>query len=59
MKLNFIRFKIVRSTNDEAIKLIRSKKSKQGIVVSEFQTKGKGTMVKVISQKGNIFASIF
>ena len=60
MKLDLIRFKRVKSTNDEAIKIIRSKKNKQGIVISNLQTKGKGTMGKKwISQKGNFFVSIF
>jgi len=60
MKLDLIRFKRVKSTNDEAIKIIRSKKNKQGIVISDLQTRGKGTMGKKwISQKGNFFASIF
>ena len=60
MKLDLIRFKRVKSTNDEAIKIIRSKKNKQGIVISDLQTRGKGTMGKKwISQKGNFFVSIF
>ena len=60
MKLNLIKLKQVKSTNDEAIKIIRSKKNKQGIVISELQTKGKGTMGKKwVSQKGNFFVSIF
>ena len=60
MKLNLIKFKKVKSTNDEAIKIIRSRKNKQGIIVSNLQTKGKGTMGKKwVSLKGNIFASVF
>ena len=60
MKLDLIRLKQVKSTNDEAIKIIKSKKNKQGIVISNLQTKGKGTMGKKwVSQKGNFFASIF
>ena len=60
MRLNLIKFQRVKSTNDEAIKIIRSKKNKQGIVISNLQTNGKGTMGKKwISQKGNFFASIF
>ena len=52
MKLNLIKLKEVKSTNDEAIKIIRSKKNKQGIIISNLQTKGKGTMGKKwISQK--------
>ncbi len=60
MKLNLIKFKKVKSTNEEAIKIIRSRKNKQGIIVSNLQTKGKGTMGKKwVSLKGNIFASVF
>ena len=60
MKLKLIKFNRVKSTNDEAIKIIRSKKSFEGIVVANFQTKGRGTMGKQwVSCKGNIFASIF
>jgi len=60
MKLDLIRLKQVKSTNDAAIKIIKSKKNNQGIVISNLQTKGKGTMGKKwISQKGNFFATIF
>ena len=60
MILKLIKFNCVKSTNDEAIKIIRSKKNYQGIVASNFQTKGRGTMGKKwISCKGNFFASIF
>ena len=37
MKLNLIRFNCVKSTNDSAIKIIRSKKKKEGIVISILQ----------------------
>ena len=60
MKLDLIKLKKVKSTNDEAIKIIKSKKNKQGIIVTNLQTKGKGTMGKKwVSLKGNLFASIF
>ena len=60
MILKLIKFDCVKSTNDEAIRIIRSKKNSKGIVVSNFQTKGRGTMGKKwISYKGNFFASIF
>jgi|TARA_B100000780_G_C20978359_1_gene390849 BirA family biotin operon repressor/biotin-[acetyl-CoA-carboxylase] ligase len=60
MKLKIIKFKSVKSTNDEAIKLIRSDKFIRGLVSTDFQTKGRGTMGKKwISDKGNIFISIF
>ena len=60
MILKLIKFNCVKSTNDEAIRIIRSKKNYQGIIISNFQTKGRGTMGKKwISRKGNFFASIF
>ncbi len=60
MILKLIKFNCVKSTNDEAIKIIRSKKNSKGIVISNFQTKGRGTMGKKwISHKGNFFVSIF
>ena len=60
MKLKIVKFKNIKSTNDEAIKLIRSDQLLLGLVSSKTQIKGRGTMVKKwISQKGNIFISIF
>ena len=60
MKLKITKFKSVKSTNDEAIKLIRSDICFLGLVSTNSQTKGKGTMGKKwISHKGNIFISIF
>jgi len=60
MKLKITKFKSVKSTNDEAIKLIKSGKITSGLVTADLQTKGRGTMGKKwISKKGNIFISIF
>ena len=60
MKIKIIRFKSVKSTNDEAIRLIRSDKHLLGLVSTNFQINGRGTMGKKwISDKGNIFISIF
>ena len=60
MKLKIVKFKSVKSTNDEAIKLIRSDKCFLGLVSTDYQIKGRGTMGKKwISHKGNIFISIF
>ena len=60
MKLRITKFKSVKSTNDEAIKLIQSSKVTSGFVTADLQTKGRGTMGKKwISRKGNIFISIF
>ena len=60
MRLNLFKFSIVKSTNDIAIQIIRSKKNNAGIVVSHNQIKGRGTMGKEwVSLNGNLFASIF
>ena len=60
MKLKITKFKRVKSTNDKAIKLIKEYSHKSGLVISETQTNGRGTMGKKwISKKGNIFISIF
>ena len=53
-------FSEVDSTNNEAKKLIEEQKIKQGLVISKFQTKGRGRFGnKWISQKGNFFSSFF
>jgi BirA family biotin operon repressor/biotin-[acetyl-CoA-carboxylase] ligase len=60
MKLKITKYKIVESTNNEAIKLIQKHKHTSGLIVSDTQTKGRGTMGKKwVSKKGNIFISIF
>ena len=60
MKLKSLKFKSVRSTNDIAHKLIKKKKIKPTIILSEKQTRGRGTMGKKwISKKGNLFLTIF
>ena len=60
MKLKIKKFKIVKSTNDIAIRLIQKHSRTSGLIVSELQTKGRGTMGKKwTSKKGNIFISIF
>ena len=46
MKLKITKFKSVKSTNDEAIKLIKSGKITSGLVTADLQTKGRGTMGK-------------
>ena len=53
MILKIIKYNCVKSTNDEAIKIIKSKRNFSGIISSNIQTNGKGTMGKKwISQKG-------
>ena len=60
MKLRTLKFKSVKSTNDIAHILIKKKKIRPTIILSEKQTKGRGTMGKKwISKKGNLFLTIF
>ncbi len=60
MKLRSLKFKRVKSTNDIALMLIKKDNIKPSIILSECQTKGRGTMGKKwISKKGNLFLSIF
>tara|TARA_B100001123_G_scaffold313249_1_gene350380 strand:- start:70 stop:654 length:585 start_codon:yes stop_codon:yes gene_type:complete len=60
MKFEIFDFKIVKSTNDEAIHLIKNKKKDSGCIFAEGQTEGRGTHGKKwISNKGNLFGSIF
>ena len=59
MKLKKFFFKKVESTNNTAMRLIRSG-IKNGIISSEIQTKGKGQRGNNwISRKGNLFLTIF
>ena len=60
MKLKKFKFKKVNSTNNTAIRLIKSKNLKLGMVIAETQSKGKGQYGKSwISNKGNLFVSFF
>ena len=60
MKIKYFKFKSVKSTNNTAHKLIKQKNLKPTLISAEIQTKGRGTMGKKwISQKGNVFISIF
>ena len=60
MKLKLIKLNSVKSTNDEAIKLIKKNKFTPCIITSKEQKKGRGTMGKKwVSKKGNLFLSIF
>ncbi len=60
MKLKQFNFKKVKSTNQTAIRLIKSSKNEFGLIVSGAQSKGKGQYGrKWISYKGNIFLSLF
>ena len=60
MRFKKFKFKKVNSTNNTAIRLIKSKNFKYGMVVAETQLKGKGQYGrKWISNKGNLFVSFF
>jgi BirA family biotin operon repressor/biotin-[acetyl-CoA-carboxylase] ligase len=60
MKLKKFNFKIVNSTNDLAIQIIKNTNNKSGIVIAEKQKKGRGQYGKKwTSYKGNLFVSIF
>ena len=60
MKLKQFNFKKVKSTNQTALRLIKSTKNEFGLIVAESQSKGKGQYGrKWISYKGNIFVSFF
>jgi BirA family transcriptional regulator, biotin operon repressor / biotin---[acetyl-CoA-carboxylase] ligase len=60
MKLKKYKYKIVNSTNDLAIQIIKNTNSKSGIVIANKQKKGRGQYGKKwTSFKGNLFVSIF
>ena len=60
MNFNIYNYNKIPSTNDEAIKLIKKKNMKQGLVFSKIQTSGRGTRGKKwISKSGNFFGSVF
>jgi len=60
MKLKKFNFKIVNSTNDLAIRIIKNTNNRAGIVIAEKQKKGRGKYGnKWTSFKGNLFVSIF
>ena len=60
MKLKKFNFKIINSTNDLAIRIIKNTSNKSGIVIAEKQKKGRGQYGKKwISNKGNLFISVF
>ena len=59
MRLKKYYFKRIKSTNDQAAQMIKKGKEK-GIIIADLQTKGRGQYGKKwISQKGNLFISIF
>ena len=60
MRLKKFNFKVVKSTNDLAIRIIKKTKNRSGIVIATNQKSGRGRYGKKwISYKGNLFVSIF
>ncbi len=60
MRFKKFKFKKVKSTNNTAIRIIRSSNLRFGMVVAETQSNGKGQYGKKwISNKGNLFVSFF
>ena len=59
MRFKIYNYKVIKSTNDIAMKLIKKNKN-SGCVLAKNQTKGRGTWGKKwISKEGNLFTSIF
>ena len=60
MKFKKFNFKIIKSTNDTAARIIKQTNFKFGMVVAEKQISGRGQYGrKWISYKGNLFVSFF
>ena len=60
MKFKKFKFKKVISTNNTAMRIIRTTNYKYGMVISETQTSGRGQYGrKWISHKGNLFVTFF
>ena len=59
MRLKKYYFKKIKSTNDQATRMIK-KGIEKGIIIADLQTKGRGQYGKKwISQKGNLFMTVF
>jgi BirA family biotin operon repressor/biotin-[acetyl-CoA-carboxylase] ligase len=60
MKFKILRFKKLKSTNNTAIRIIRSSNFECGMIIAESQSNGRGQYGrKWISLKGNLFVSFF
>ena len=60
MKFKKFNFKIIKSTNDTAARIIKQTNFKFGMVVAQKQYNGRGQYGrKWISYKGNLFTSFF
>ena len=60
MKFKVFRFKKLKSTNNTAIRIIKSHNYDFGMILADAQTKGRGQYGKKwVSYKGNLFVSFF
>ena len=60
MKFRILRFKKLRSTNDTAIRMVKSSNLNYGMIIADSQSNGRGQYGrKWISPKGNLFVSCF
>ena len=60
MKFKIFRFKKVKSTNNTALRLIKTSNFNYGMVISDMQSKGRGQYGREwISYKGNLFVSFY
>ena len=60
MKINVIKYKKVKSTNDTALKLIKKNITKPTLVTTEKQTNGRGRVGKKwISNRKSFYILIF
>ena len=59
MKLKKFNFKIVNSTNDLAIQIIKNTNNKSGIVIAERQKRGRGQYGKKWTSLGEIYLLVF
>ena len=60
MGIKLISFTNVKSTNDEAIRLIKKNITRPTLIITKKQSKGRGQMGKKwLSITGNLFLSIF
>jgi len=60
MKFKIFRFKKVESTNNSAIRIIKSSNTDYGMIIANKQTSGRGQYGKKwISYNGNLFVSFF
>ena len=60
MKFEIYNYKVIKSTNDVAMNLIKNDNKNSGCVIAKIQTRGRGTRGKRwISKEGNLFTTIF